>query len=271
MNIQIQENAGTFASLPFVNRIRELRQISGASLSCGWMYDEVAFFLYSLVKLYKPQVVIQIGHLWGKSALITLEAMNDGFLGENSRIEDKEQNGDKEFSKFVIAHKPTLNSMPKLISIDPQPLDVPNSPASIDYLKCLHVNFEFYKMLSSKFFAENSNNIKMQFASQRIIGIVDGDHTWMGCLEDLENLAALKVQMILVDDTIYLPDLRRITRAFAKRHGYDFLNLSIYNGVALLYKDDFSENLGRRYALRDTIYKIGGFRLARGVWKLIGG
>jgi cephalosporin hydroxylase len=270
MKTQNQENMTPFEMLPFVKRVRELRQISGGSLSCGWMYDDVAFFLYSLVKFYKPELVIQTGHLWGKSALITLEGINDGFLNGDSEIDDKEQNSDKEFSNFVFAHKPRLNSKPKFISIDPGPQNVPNSAAGIDYLKQIHPNFEFHEKFSTKFFEENSEDIKSRFAGQRIMGIVDGDHTWMGCLQDLESLAALNAQLILVDDTIWLPDLARVTRAFAKRYGYDFLNLSLHNGVALLYKDDFRKCMGRKYVIRDFLYAIGGLRLVKTVRKLIG-
>jgi cephalosporin hydroxylase len=269
MKTQNLESSAFSERLPFVNRIRELRQISGGSASCGWMYDEVAFFLYSLVKFYKPELVIQIGHLWGKSALITLEGMNDGFLGGNSGIENKEQDGDKIFSRFVMAHKPGSKAKPKLISIDPEPQDVPNSAAGIEYLKQLHLNFEFQKMMSTQFFEKNRAGIKLQFAGQRIMGIVDGDHSWMGCLQDLEELAAINAQMILVDDTIWLPDLARVTRAFARRHGYDVLNLSLYNGVAILYKDTFRVKLPQRYLIRDTLYAIGGLKLVQAVKSLM--
>jgi hypothetical protein len=235
------------------------------------MYDEVALLLYSLIKFYQPELIIQIGHLWGKSAMIALEGINDGFLGEGSGIDDQEQNADKAFSNFVLEHRPVPNAKAKLLSIDPAPLAVPNSAAGIDYLRQLHLNFEFHQMLSSKFFEENSETIKSNHANQRIMGIVDGDHTWEGCLEDLENLAALNAQMILVDDTIWLPYLGRVARAFARRHGYDVLNLSLHNGVTLLYKDNFKVNRQRRYAVRDALYTIGGFKFAKAMFKLIWG
>ena len=35
-------------------RLNTLREVTGASKNCGWMIDEVAGFLYSLIKFIKP-------------------------------------------------------------------------------------------------------------------------------------------------------------------------------------------------------------------------
>ncbi|XOB41508.1 MAG: hypothetical protein ACKKMS_02175 [Candidatus Nealsonbacteria bacterium] len=90
----------------FIKRIRELRKISGGSLNCGWMCDEIVFLLYSLVKVYKPELVIQTGHLWGKSICIVLDALTNGFLMGDYSIEDREQNGDLKFLEFLKKNKP---------------------------------------------------------------------------------------------------------------------------------------------------------------------
>lgn len=49
-----------------------LKSITGSSPSVGWLCDGVSFLLYGLVKFYRPQLVVQTGHLWGKSAAVIL-------------------------------------------------------------------------------------------------------------------------------------------------------------------------------------------------------
>jgi hypothetical protein len=222
----------TFA---FIKRIRELRKISGGSLNCGWMCDEIVFLLYSLVKAYKPELVIQTGHLWGKSICIVLEALTDGFLMNGYSIEDQEQNGDLKFSKFLKKNKPFFTKC-KVISIDPNPSGVPHIEESIRYLISHYDNFEFKKMKSSEFFDKYRNQLSVDFKGKRILGIIDGDHSAYGCIRDLYDLDSIGAGLILVDDTIWLPHIGKIARLFAKRKKYDFLNLSLYNGVGILYK-----------------------------------
>jgi hypothetical protein len=39
------------------------------------MVDETCWLLHGLIRFYRPSLVIQTGHLWGKSALVVLEAL----------------------------------------------------------------------------------------------------------------------------------------------------------------------------------------------------
>jgi cephalosporin hydroxylase len=223
-------------------RINLLREITGGSQSCGWMFDELAFLMYGLVKFYKPKLVIQTGHLWGKSALVILEALNDD-LFVNTFLEEKEQNADPQFTKFVMTHKPLLSNS-KFISIDPCPLDVPKSDKGIEQLGNWYSNFAFYKMTSDCFFRENLERLQSEFAESRVMGIVDGDHTAQGCFNDLENLFSLKAGLIVVDDTIWLPQLSLVAKNFASKREYHLLNLPFYNGIAILLgRSEFESKL----------------------------
>jgi hypothetical protein len=213
--------------------VERLKGITGASKSCGWMFDEVAFLLYSLVKFYKPDLVIQTGHLWGKSACVVLEALTDGFLAERGGLERVAQNSDQKFATFVREHSPKSCVAPRMISIDPWPhlMDVTAPYEGIELLKKLHPGrFEFFKMKSGQFFQE----FKEDTAGLRLMGIVDGDHTPEGCLLDLQNFGRLKCELILVDDTNWLPELKPVVQQYAAEHGYNFLNLDLYNGVGVL-------------------------------------
>jgi hypothetical protein len=213
--------------------VERLKRTTGASKSCGWMYDEVAFLLYALVKFYKPDLVIQTGHLWGKSACVVLEALTDGFLGKRGGLEQVPQNADQKFSSFVTEHSPRQSKLPRMISVDPWPhlMDVAAPYDGIELLKHLHPGqFEFYKMKSGQFFEDFREDV----SNQRVMGIVDGDHTPEGCLLDLTHFARLRCELILVDDTNWLPELKRVSEAFAREHRYNFLNLDLYNGVAVL-------------------------------------
>jgi hypothetical protein len=216
--------------------VERLKRITGASKGCGWMYDEVAFLVYSLVKFYKPDLVIQTGHLWGKSACVILEALTDGFLAERGGLEVEPQDSDHKFSTFVREHSPQHNPKSRMISIDPWPhlMKVDDPYGGIELLTKLYPGrFEFHKMKSGEFFA---NHFKEDVSHLRLMGIVDGDHTPEGCLLDLENFGKLKAQVILVDDTNWLPELKPVTKKFADDAGYAFMNFEPYNGVAILTK-----------------------------------
>lgn len=213
-------------------RVNLLREITGGSRSCGWMFDETAFLLYGLVKFYKPQLVIQTGHLWGKSALFVLEALNDGLFTHNF-LEEKEQSADARFTRFVISHKPLVYSS-QFISIDPNPIDVPDWRKGIEQLRDWYDNFAFYEMTSDEFFHENQEWLRSKSSGSRIMGIVDGDHSPQGCLNDLDNLGELNAGLIIVDDTIWLPQLGKVAKQFASSRGYQFLDFAFYNGVAIL-------------------------------------
>src|SRR5690242_16095410 len=198
------------------------------------MCDEVAFLLYSLVKFFQPELVIQTGHLWGKSACVVLSAMSDGFLGERGGLETEYQNADVKFAAFVRGHAPPpARTLPRMISIDPEPMGVPQWRAGIEMLKKQFPDrFDFREMTSADFFATFREDTR----GLRLMGIVDGDHSPAGCRFDLENFARLGAELIIVDDMNWLPELKPVARDFAGRAGYQFMNFDAYNGIALLIK-----------------------------------
>lgn len=253
------------ASLPLAKHIRELREKTGASKSCGWMYDEPAFLLYALIKWYKPGLVIQTGHLWGKSAMVVLAALRDGFLMSEAGMIEEEQNADKTLGAFIAANRPVAAARPKVISIDPHPKGVPDFEAGVRYLRDCDPGFEFYQMKSSEFFAAHGERIGREFASKRILGIVDGDHTWAGCMLDLEALAKIGAEFIIVDDMTWLPHLKRAARQFGRRRGYDFFTLPLFTGMGLLWRRGpvaLSPKANSfPYSLKEFLYTLGGFRL----------
>jgi len=118
-----------------------------------------------------------------------------------------------------------------MISIDPEPMGVPNAFAGIELIKrTFRENFEFKQMTSVEFFDTFTEDVR----HLRLLGIVDGDHSPEGCLKDLIALEKLGARQILVDDTNWLPPLKRVAETFAAEHGYNFMNLDLYNGVGLL-------------------------------------
>lgn len=268
---QAGHQPAAFESLPFVRRVRELRQITGGSTGCGWMNDELALVLYTLVKWFKPELVIQTGHLWGKSAAMVLESLNDGFLTPSAPLECETQNADKYFTEFLKSNNPPAATEPKFYSVDPSPLEVPHPHEGVRHLKQLHPNFEFFPIKSTEFFQTHGERLRHEHAHQRVLGIVDGDHNYWGCLLDLEGFASLGTQMILVDDTMWLPHIGSAARAFASRNGYQFLNLTWYNGLGILFKKDSAlstcqrrpSGFSFRLALNHALYCLGGLRLMK--------
>lgn len=274
------ERENPFASLPLVRHTRELGAITGRSRSVGWIFDDPAFFLYGLIKWFKPDLVIQTGHLWGKSALVALEALHDGFLGPGMRIEGGREEADRAVEEFVEKNSPARSPAAKVISIDPFSKNIPNQGAGIGYLENLYGpgKFEFCRMRSIDFFEKHGSDLKRAYAGKRILGIVDGDHSWQGAVWDMEHLRDLGCQMIVVDDTIWLPHLGRAVREFASRHrDYELLNLTFYTGTALFWKRDFRTGPKKREALgvswHEVVYVVGGmalWRIARAVRKAAG-
>lgn len=251
--------------MPLVKHIRELRERTGASTSIGWMYDEPAFLLYALVKWYKPELVIQTGHLWGKSAMVVLAALRDGFLMSEEGMLEPEQEADKTLRGFVAVNRPEPPSRPKVISIDPQPKGVPNSDAGVRYLKEYDPDFEFHQMKSSEFFGKHAERLGREFQGRRIMGIVDGDHTWEGAMTDLEELSRIGAGLIIFDDMTWLPHLRRAAGEFARRRRYEFLNLPFFTGMGILWKKRplaVSPKANRfPFSRLELLYVIGGFTL----------
>jgi cephalosporin hydroxylase len=213
------------------SNIERLKRVTGGSRNCGWMCDEVALLLYALVKFYKPDLVIQTGHLWGKSACVVLEAMTDGFLGNRGGMEATFQDADRVFADFVRSRTPRNARSPRLISIDPEPMGVEHAHAGIELLRQMYPgHFDFRPMTSVQFFESFDEDI----AGLRVMGIVDGDHSPEGCLADLEALARLGADTMLVDDTNWLPKLKGVTVSFADRAGFARFTFEPYNGLSLL-------------------------------------
>jgi hypothetical protein len=215
--------------------MEKLAEVTGKSESCGWMVDEVAFYLYSLIKLYKPEVVIQTGHLWGKSALIILEALTDGFLGAD-RFEPIDVGvGHKAFTDFVKHGAPTVPDKVKLISVDPDPLVSKNCERALELLQGWYGgSFEFHKETSASYFGRALDGLKSFCQGKRVLVLVDGDHTKAGCTGDLFSAKDVGAGMIVVDDTTWLPELNLAAKEFAEWNGYSYLNIPWYNGIGVL-------------------------------------
>jgi hypothetical protein len=212
------------------DNVQELGRVTGKSGSCGWMFDEVAWFLHALVGLVRPEIVIQTGHLWGKSACVILNA-----LTYELKIEGNAPQGDGAFDSFVREHTRPLGG--KLISIDPGPVGVANNAAGFEFLTQTYGNrFVYRNMLSEEFFADVKT--KDLYLGKRILGVVDGDHHVEGCMGDLRGLMKLCAEVIFVDDTTYVPELYSVCVKSAVVHDYQFLNLQYLNGVGLLVRKD---------------------------------
>lgn len=217
-------------------RLAKLKKITGASDRTGWMIDENAFLLYSLVKFYKPVLVIQIGHLWGKSALFLLESLTDGFLLDRSRIESGLLSGDRKFFSFIKTKWPKVLKG-KLISVDAFPYG--NWKKGISYLDKTYGKdrFEFVVEKSQDFFEKRKKNIKSEFSDKVIFGIVDGDHSYNACIKDISEMAKLGASHIVVDDILWLPHILKACKKFVEKHpSYRLSTLNVYNGLAILSK-----------------------------------
>lgn len=217
-------------------RLAKLKSITKASNRTGWVIDEVALLLYTLVKFYKPGLVIQIGHLWGKSALFLLEALTDNFLMGDERIEEGILSGDKKFFSYVKTQWPKARQG-KLISVDAFPYG--NWKKGIAYLEKQYGKnrFEFLVEKSDQFFEKYSNEIKKKYQSRVVLGIVDGDHSYEVCLNDLMGMSKLGANHIIVDDLKWIPHLQTACIKFIKTYPEYYLSTFLaYNGIALLSK-----------------------------------
>ncbi len=63
---------------------------------------------------------------------------------------------------------------------------------------------------------------------------VDGDHSFAGCLHDLELVECLGCPWILVDDIDYLPPVRHAVELFLGRTGYRHVYLPSFRGDCLI-------------------------------------
>lgn len=217
-------------------RLAKLKKITKASDRTGWMIDEIAYLLYALVKFYKPNLIIQIGHLWGKSAVFLLEALTDSFLMDGERIEEGILSGDKKFFSFVKSQWPKVKKG-KLISVDAFPYG--NWEKGIAYFHKQYGKdrFEFIVKKSDDFFKDRGKEILKKYAGKTIIGIVDGDHSYKACMNDLISMAKLGADHIIVDDLQWLPHLHEVCKEFTRIHPkYSLSTFLAYNGLAVLNK-----------------------------------
>jgi hypothetical protein len=217
-------------------RLAELKSITGASDRTGWMVDEVALLMYTLVKYYKPGVVIQIGHLWGKSALFLLEALTDTFLTENERIEEQPVSGDKKFLAFVDSNRPAQRKG-RLISVDAFPYG--NWEQGIEFLKRTYGEDRFTYIVekSTDYFEKSGEDLRKQCAGEPTFAIIDGDHSYAMCLSDMEAMASIGIDHMVIDDTKWLPHIGYLSEVFVRTHPqYQLASFGAYNGIALISK-----------------------------------
>lgn len=213
--------------------INYIKNVMNASDRTGWIVDDVAFFLYSMIKFYKPDLVIQIGHLWGKSSVVVCEAMSDGFLHDNF-IERGKLSGDEKFFDFVTKNKPEKKEKINFISIDAYPYG--NWEQAIKFLENEYNFFEFINSKSEDFFSNKQKIEQLKNEYKTIFGIVDGDHSYDGCYSDIQNLINMNTTVIFVDDTKWIPHIEKACRDAAEKNNYKFINHGIYNGIGVLIR-----------------------------------
>jgi hypothetical protein len=216
------------------DRVNTLKSMTIDHAWCGWMVDDVAAFVYSLIKFTQPDIIIQTGHLWGKSAVVAMEAMSDDFLRKpETRIEETEPfSRDQIFYEFTVKRAPSPR-VRRFISVDPRPL---GGDEPIAFLKKTYPFYQFYQATSENFFQVGAQQLAELTAGNVLLGIVDGDHTAGGCSNDLDQLGALNARYIIVDDTRWIPELGTVTRKFAVYADYDLAEFPAYNGLMWLSK-----------------------------------
>ena len=214
--------------MSLAENVKELGEVTGKSGNCGWMFDEVAWLLHALISFARPEVVIQTGHLWGKSACVILDA-----LKYQLEIEGPHRQGDDAFGAFVKSRIPERTSAGSLISIDPGGF----ADGGYAWLSEKYPGrFEHYEMTSEQFFQTHGATLKVSLQGKEVLGVVDGDHTSEGCRKDLVALADLGARIMFVDDTVWLKELEQVCVDFARDNAYQFLVLPYMNGVGLLVK-----------------------------------
>ena len=206
-------------------KIEQLKEITGASERTGWIRDNVAFYLWGLVKFYDPDLVLNIGHLWGKSSMIFCDAM----FGSHS-LEETYSVGDTAFKNFVEKDAISYDTK-KVISVDPHLHAAGhrqlNCEGGVEFLESAYENFQFYKQKSQDFLATTDlSSYKRKFA------FIDGDHTYQGALQDVRLCCHHNFDFIIVDDTAYLPNVRQAALdGFSAE--YQVLEHTLWNGFIL--------------------------------------
>lgn len=212
-----------------VEKLKEYQK--DKSYYCNWMKDGLAYFVYSLVLLYKPDVVVHTGFLWGKSSAFILEALNS----VETPIESDIYGRDVDCTDFVNKNTPSAKAG-KLIAVDPNIFSLDTKSAT-ELLES-QFDFEFYNMKSTDYFEIHSASLLNSYNGKTILGVVDGDHTDTGCMLDLVNLHNIGCRIMLVDDTSWLPNLNKVCIEFAEAHNYMYNNYDLYSGLGVLVKND---------------------------------
>jgi hypothetical protein len=210
-----------------------LKELTRPTDQTGWMCDEVAFLLYALVKFQRPQLVIQTGHHWGKSAAVVCEALSDGFLDSGQLIESDPMRGDAKFTAYLQAHAPARGPW-RMVSVDPGP-PVADSDAGVRYLTERYRGcFQFVQAKSADFFLSAMwEELVAGAGGCRALAVVDGDHAEDVARADLEAVDRLR-PLIFLDDTSWAPHLAEVAAAFAAERKYATIELPLYNGVTVL-------------------------------------
>ena len=209
-------------------KIDQLKIITGASKKTGWIKDNVAFYLWGLVKLYDPDLVLNIGHLWGKSSMIFCDAM----FG-NHKLESEYDVGDHEFKNFVERGS-IQYSKKKVFSVDPHTHPAGHRPLNceggVKFISETYKDFVFFKKRSQDFLLESDFS-----AYKRKFAFIDGDHSYEGARRDVELCREHGFDCIVVDDTEYIPHIKKATHdGLAGK--YKILDIPLWNGIVIAIK-----------------------------------
>jgi len=213
------------------NDIAYLKSLTvGKDYHCGWMNDETLGLLTGLIKFYKPEIVIHTGFLWGKSSAFVLNA-----LAELPIEESPETSTDQTFYNFTLSNAPK-RSLYRVIAIDNNMFNLEVDDAA-SYLADSYGDFILCMGSSHDFFESNKEELKNLPRTGSIFGIVDGDHTAEGCMKDLVDMDYVGANVLIVDDTMWLPYLDTVCRDFAEKYNYSYMNHRLHSGLGVLVKN----------------------------------